>query len=168
LIDHIASIVGAITGCISILGLVYFLGFWRGRVDTTLNEFGDCLTHYPPAEMWTMVKTLWDIYVVSALHHRPDLADHGSGYRLNREGEDLIPDYMKPLLQRIPRNTCHHELIATGYLVVKHIGLELIDKMAAEKKLSMQESIAILSTWLDCHSLEKLPSNIPDSLSKTP
>ncbi|GAI65553.1 unnamed protein product [marine sediment metagenome] len=41
------------------------------------------------------------------------------------------------------------EDIATGYLVVKHIGLELISKMAEEKNLSVQESIAILSTYLD-------------------
>lgn len=151
MMEQIASMVGAISGCASLLGIVYFLGFWRGRVDTTLNEFRGSMTNYPPAEMWTMVKTLWDIYVVSALHHRPDLAEHGSAYRLKKEGEDLIPDYMKPLLQRIPRNPYNSEMVATGYLVVKHIGLELIANMAAEKELSVQESIAILSTWLDCH-----------------
>jgi len=148
-IDHITSIVGAITGCISILGLVYFLGFWRGRVDTTLTEFRACMTNYPPAEMWTMVKTLWDIYVVEALHHRPDLAEHGSGFRLKEEGENMVPDYIKPLLDRIPRNPFNNELVATGYLVVKHIGMDLISKMAAEQELSVQESIAILSCYLD-------------------
>ncbi|MBA7685185.1 hypothetical protein ES703_93603 [subsurface metagenome] len=147
--ENIASIVGAVSGCISLLGIVYLLGVWRGKVDSTLNDFKQCLKDYPPAEMWTMTKTLWDIYVVSALHHRPDLAEHGSAFRLKKEGEDCIPDLMKALLDRIPRNPHNSEAIATGYLVVKHIGLDLISEMAEEKQLTVQEAIAILSTHLD-------------------
>jgi len=154
----IAGIIGAISGCASLLGIVYFLGFWRGKVDTRLNDFAKCIKDYPPAEMWTMVKTLWEIYVVDALHHRPDLAEHGSGYKLKREGEDLIPDYMIPLLKQIPRNPFNHEYIATGYMVVKHIGMELIQRMSEEKELSVQESVAILSTYLDSNSNNAHPT----------
>jgi len=142
------GIVGAISGCASLLGIVFCLGLWRGKVDDLIGY----AKNYPPAEMWTMVKTLWEIYVVDALHHRPDLAHHGSGYTLKPEGEDCIPDYMLPLLQRIPRNPLNHENIASGYIVVKHIGLELIQKMSEEKELSVQEAVAILSTYLDAHS----------------
>ena len=99
-----------------------------------------------------MVKTLWDIYVVSALHHRPDLAEHGSGYKLKADGEDLIPDHMKALLKRIPRVADNHNDVATGYLVVKNIGMDLINEMAEQKELSVQETIAIMSCWLDVHS----------------
>ena len=150
----IAGVIGAISGSLSLLGIVYLFGIWRGKVDSALQEFKDCIHHYPPAEMWTMCKTLWEIYVVEALHHRPDLAEHGSGFRLKKEGEDLIPDYIKPLLQRIPHNPSASENIATGYLVVKHIGLDLIGKMAEEKQLSVQEAIAILSTYLECKALK--------------
>lgn len=146
------NIIGPISGGLSLIGIIYLFGVWRGKVDSALNEFKDCIKNYPPAEMWTMVKTLWDIYVVEALHHRPDLAEHGSGFRLKKEGEDLIPDYIKPLLKRIPRNPHNSELVATGYLVVKHIGLDLIGKMAEEKELTVQESIAILSTYLECQA----------------
>jgi len=89
---EIASIVGAISGSISLLGIFYLFGVWRGKVDNTLNAFNKCMDQYPPAEMWTMTKTLWDIYVVEALHHRPDLAQRGSDFKLKKEGEDLIPD----------------------------------------------------------------------------
>jgi len=154
----IGGIIGTITGCISLVGLVYFLGVWRGKIDTSLHAVQDCIKDYPPAEMWTMVKTLWDIYVVSALHGRPDLADHGSGFKLKQEGEDLIPDSMKTLLSRIPHNTYNSEGIATGYLVVKHIGLDLINEMAEQKALSVQEAIAILSCWLDMHSNDNHPT----------
>ncbi|MBA7613101.1 hypothetical protein ES703_20344 [subsurface metagenome] len=100
-----------------------------------------------------MVKTMWEIYVVSALHHRPDLAQHGSAFKLKKEGEDLIPDDMKALLDRIPRphNPVNQEALASGYLVVKHIGLDLIGKMAEEKNITLQEAIAILSCYLDAH-----------------
>ena len=154
---EIASIVGAVSGCLSLIGIVYMLGIWRGRVDSALKETRDNMQNYPPAEMWTMVKTLWEVYVVSALHHRPDLAEHGSGFRLKREGEDLIPDHLKALLERIPRNPDNNELIATGYLVVKHIGIDLINEMAEQKTLSVQEAIAILSTYLEAHSNSQHP-----------
>ncbi|KKM78276.1 hypothetical protein LCGC14_1361560 [marine sediment metagenome] len=151
--NDIAGIIGAISGSISLLGLAYFLGVWRGKIDTALHGVQDSIKNYPPAEMWTMVKTLWDIYVVDALHHRPDLAEHGSGFKLKKEGEDLIPDHMKTLLSRIPHNPYNNsEAIATGYLVVKHIGLDPINDMAAQKELSVQETIAILSCWLEEHT----------------
>lgn len=146
--ETFVSILGAITGCISLAGIVYFIGVWRGKVDSQLNSLGKSFQDYPPAEMWTMTKTLWDIYVMEALRLRPDLASPGSAYKLNKEGCDLVPDYMKSLLDRIPHNPVLREEIATGYLVVKHLGLDLITQMANEKKLSVQESIAILSTYL--------------------
>jgi len=148
----IVGTIGAVTGCVSLIGLIYLFGVWRGKVDTSLHAVQDSIKNYPPAEMWTMVKTLWDIYVVSALHGRPDLAQHGSGYKLKQEGEDLIPDNIKTLLSLIPNNPYNSEAIATGYLVVKHIGMDLINDMAQQKALSVQEAIAILSCWFDVHS----------------
>ncbi|MBA7691879.1 hypothetical protein ES703_100434 [subsurface metagenome] len=151
--EQIAGIVGAISGCISLAAIVYFLGVWRGKIDSSVKELQEATKNYPPAEMWTMTKTLWEIYVVEALHHRPDLAERGSGFKLKKEGEDLIPDHMKALLDRIPQNpSFNNEELATGYLVVKYIGLDAIGKMAEEVQLSTQEAIAILSCYLDVHS----------------
>ncbi|MBA7652328.1 hypothetical protein ES703_60158 [subsurface metagenome] len=147
--ENVASIVGAISGSLSLLGLVYLFGVWRGKVDSALNEFKQCLKDYPPAEMWTMTKTLWEIYVIDALHHRPDLAEHGSSFKLKKAGEEIIPDDIKQLLRQIPLNPYNHEAIATGCLVVQHIGLDRISKMSEEKGLSIQEAIALLSTYLD-------------------
>ena len=147
----IAGIIGAVSGCISLVGIVYFLGVWRGKIDTSVNDLKETIKNYPPAEMWTMTKTLWDIYVVEALHRRPDLAERGSEFKLKKEGEDLIPDHLKALLDHIPQNPSFNEAIATGYLVVKYIGLDLIGEMAKEKHLNVQEAIAILSCYLDSH-----------------
>lgn len=148
--EALASIVGAISGCISLLGIVYFFAVWRGKVDTDLNSFKQSIKNYPPAEMWTMVKTLWDVYVMDALRHRPDLANHGSSYKLKKEAEDLIPDQLKKALDNIPLNpAANTNQIASGWLVVKHLGLEQIQDMAEEKGLNVQEAIAILSTYLE-------------------
>ncbi|GAH80049.1 unnamed protein product, partial [marine sediment metagenome] len=40
------------------------------------------------------------------------------------------------------------EDIASGYLVVEHLGLEEITTWASEKDLSVQEAIAIASAYL--------------------
>ena len=149
--DNIVSIVGAVSGCLSLFGLVYLFGIWRGKVDSALNELKNCIKNYPPAEMWTMTKTLWDIYVVDALRNRPDLAEHQSAYKLRKEGEDLIPEHLKAELCQISKNPSigeQGEAIASGWLVVKCLGMEAISRMAEEKELSIQESIAILSTYL--------------------
>ena len=146
---EIASIIGAVSGCISLVGLVYLFGYRLGKFDSALDECKRMCKDYPPAEMWTMTKTLWDVYVMDALRLRPDLAARGSGFKLKQPGKDLIPDYILPLLDDIPHNPGLSEDIATGYLVVKHIGLELISQMAEEKKVSIQEAIAILSCYIE-------------------
>lgn len=156
--EAIASLIGAIAGGLSLIGVIYMLGVWRGQVDSQLKNAAKCFQDYPPAEMWTMVKTLWDVYIMDALRHRPDLASHGSAYKLNKEGEDLIPEYMKPLLDSIPRNPALNEDIATGYLVVKYIGLTRITQMSEENHLSIQESIALLSTYLEMRANNSRPA----------
>lgn len=148
-LESITSMIGAISGCLSLLTVLYFVVYWKAGVDSDRKAWRDNNEQYPPAEMWTMVKTLWDVYVMDALRHRPDLAEHGSGFKLKEEGHDVIPDYMKPLLDNIPHNPSLNDDIATGYLVVKNIGLETIVKMSEEKGLSIQETIAILSTYLE-------------------
>lgn len=49
-----------------------------------------------------MTKTLWNIYVINALRDRPDLAEHGSAYRLKKETENLIPDNLKEAMAQVP------------------------------------------------------------------
>ena len=147
--EHIAAIIGSITGVLSLLGIVYMLGHWKGQVDTKLRELTDTMNQYPPAETALMVKTLWDIYVVDALRARHELSESHSVFRLKKEGHDMIPDALKQELDHITLNPTPKEAIASGYLVVKHLGLEKISKMAEERQLSVQETIAILSLYLD-------------------
>ena len=150
----LAAIIGAVSGVASILGLAYLLGVWKGGVDSKLKDITRLLSQYPPSETALMTKTLWDIYVVDALRNRPDLAEHQSAYKLKKEGEDLIPDHLKAELCQIYKNpsigeNCNKsEDIASGWLVVKYLGLAAIARMAEEKELSVQESIAILSCYL--------------------
>lgn len=149
----ITAIIGAVSGVISMLTLVYLLGVWKGGVDSKLKDIARLLSQYPPSETALMAKTLWEIYVVDALRNRPDLAEHQSAYKLKKEGEDLIPDHLKAELCQISKslliveNCNNNEAIASGWLVVKHLGMEAISRMAEEKDLSVQESIAILSTY---------------------
>lgn len=146
--EGITSIIGAITGIVSLLTILYLAVMWKSSVDKDRSYFRDSLKNYPPAEMWTMVKTLWDIYVLDALRNRPDLAEHHSPYKLKPEARDLIPDDLKSELNKNTNNSDQKEGIATGYLVVKILGIERVSQIAEQKGLSVQEFIAVLSTYL--------------------
>ncbi|MBA7601839.1 hypothetical protein ES703_08923 [subsurface metagenome] len=147
--ENIAAIIGAVSGIASLIAIVYLVGFWKGKVDTQLGSISQSMQKYPLEETALMTKTLWDIYVVDALRNRPDLAEHHSAYKLKKEGHDLIPDDIKKDLDRLDLNPLNNEAIACGWLVVKLLGTERISRMAEGNGLSLQESIAILSTYLE-------------------
>lgn len=148
---EVASIIGVISGCLSLVGIIYMLGYWKGQVDSKLRDMQQVMTAYPLVELSLMTKTLWDIYVVDALRSRPDLAERGSEYKLKKEAHDLIPAHLKEALDNIPLNPHNQNAIASGWLVVKHLGMAPITTMAEQQKLSVQEAIAILSCYLDTH-----------------
>lgn len=149
--QEIASIVGAISGILSFLGIIYVIGYWKGGVDTRLKAHEDQLCKYPPGEIALMCKTMWDIYVVDALRQHPELAQHSSSFKLTQQGADLIPDHVKLSLEKIKGNPLDREAVASGWLVVKSLGISAIEQMAKEKSLSLQDAIAILSAYLDAH-----------------
>jgi len=148
MLEQIASLIGAITGTVSLGGIVYLIGYWKGSVDTRIKAHEDQFCKYPPGEISLMCKTMWDIYVVEALRQRPDLAQHASPFKLTQQGQDLIPDSHKQALDQVKCNPLDREAVASGWLVVKYLGLTSIEQMAKEKSLSIQEAIAILSTYL--------------------
>ncbi len=148
IMESIASLVGAISGVVSLFGIVYMLAYWKGRVDAQIRTFQEDRTRYPMAEVSLMTKTLWNIYVIDALRGRPDLAEHGSAYRLKKEAQDLIPDNLRAALDQVPPHNPDPDSVVTGYEVVKRLGLEPIHAMADAKQLTLQEAIAILSCYL--------------------
>lgn len=149
--QQVLQILGIVSGLLSLAGVIYLIGYWKGGIDAWKREMSRCIEQYPPAETALMVKTLWEIYVVDALRARPDLAEHASLFKLKKEAEFLIPDEIKQRLVQIPRNPENSDEVASGWLVVKKIGLYSIERLAVEKNLSVQETIAILSTYLDEH-----------------
>lgn len=124
---NFVSIIGAITGCISLVLIIYTMGVWKGSVDTKL-------------------KTLWDVYILDALHDRPDLAHHSSSYSLTPQGSELIPPVIKELLNQIGPKELGSE--PPGWLVVKTLGINSIEQMATTKSLTIRQSIGVLSTYL--------------------
>ena len=146
----IPGLVGTVAGLVSLVGIVYLVGVWKGRVETKLGNIQDELREHSPAETALMARTLWDIYVVEALRSRPDLVEHGSSYRLKKEGEALISDELKEALNRF--GTC--KAGCSGWEIVRALGMDTISRMAEEKGLTIQQSIAILVTYAGSDELE--------------
>lgn len=159
MLEMVAAIIGSITGILSLAGIVYLVGYWKGGIDTWKKAHDAWQkTHeeehrkYPPGEIALMVKTMWDIYVVGPLHDRPDLATHLSPFKLTETGTSLIPDDIKAQLCEVKKNPMDPEAVASGWLVVRNLGLDRIETLAKEKQLSVPETIAILSTYLENHT----------------
>jgi hypothetical protein len=145
----IASIVGAVTGTLSLAGVVYMAGYWKGQVDTDRKAWQEAISLYPPAETHKMVQTLWDIYVMDALRNRPDLANHGSGYSIKESGESLIPSVIKKALQEFPVCTDHKMPTEShGWLVVKCLGVSTIIELSQTLGLTVQETTGLLSLYM--------------------
>ena len=146
----ILNLIGAITGVISLLGIIYIAGYWKGGVDAFMRQSKECQDKYPLAELSLMVKTLWDVYGLEAMSKRPDLAEHSSPWRLTAKGKDLIPDNLKKLLDAIPGIQVDHLGEAAGWLVVKTLGLDRVSDFAKDTGLTVHESIGVLGIHLEC------------------
>ena len=161
--NEILNLIGAITGVISLLGIIYIAGYWKGVVDAFMRQTKECQDKYPAAELSLMVKSLWDVYGLEAMSKRPDLAEHSSPWRLTPKGKDLIPDNLKKLLDGIVGIQLDHSGAAANWLVVKTLGLDRISDFARDTGLSLHESIGVLGIHLEC-----LRQNCLEMLSSTP
>ncbi len=147
---EILNLIGVITGIISLLGIIYIAGYWKGGVDAFMRQTRECQDKYPVAELSLMVKTLWDVYGLEAMSKRPDLAEHSSPWHLTRKGQELIPDKFKKLLADIPGIQTDHSGVSSAWLAVKTLGLEQVDIFAKETGLTLHESIAVLGIHVEC------------------
>lgn len=142
------SILGAVSGVISLAGVIWLVAYWKGGMDTWRRNVSHDIEQYPLGELWRMTNTMWDIYVVGQLSNRPDLADRHSPFRLKPKALELIPDNIKSILNDIPLNQSYREDVSNGWLVVKNIGQNSLEELAKDSGISVQEEIAVLSVYL--------------------
>jgi len=143
--DTVFSVIGAITGLVSLIGLVYQLGYRNANVDGKIEKMEKTLEKWNLGEIGTQVKTLWDIYVLDALRNRPDLASHSSSLTINPKGEDMLPDDVKKALREF--QPCDQDMDSASWLVVKCLGVERIENLSKNIDLSYQETVALLAVY---------------------
>jgi hypothetical protein len=147
-LGYAASIVGAITGTISLFIVIWGLAVWKGAIETKVKALDDCQEKYPPAELSVMVKTLWDVYIIGGLQNRPDLASHSSPYRLHDTTRDMIPANVKEILDTKVTSSVDGKVPCLGYQIVKAIGESPLIELSKSIGLSLQETISILVTYV--------------------
>ena len=155
MLTNIAAIFGIIGGIIAVFTIVYMVGFWRRGIEDDIEqtkdgiaEIKDELKQHNLASFCLMVQTLWDVYVLDALHKRPDIAVSHSRPKLTQKGLDFIPEDIKERLDKLEISVKDWANISSGYLVVQVVGLDRITKLAGENALNIQEMIAVLSSYL--------------------
>ena len=121
--DVVASWFGAITGVFSLIMIFLYLGVWKGQTDTKVN-------------------TLWDIYVMDALHDMPELLHH-SLPSLTEEGMREIPADLK---QCLDKHLCKGKNY--GWEVVQCLGLDKVTGFAQSKGWTNQQAIGLLTLYI--------------------
>lgn len=156
--DDFIQILSIVSGTVSLAGVIYLLGHWKGQIDAKTK----ILDQYSISDLALMIKTLWDVYVMDVLHQRPDLIQHNSPYHVTAKGEELIPpeirrkltcainsegeELLPPEIRR--KVTCAiNEGCPRAWHVIKQVGLPTIEKIAEEKGLTVQQTIAILAIY---------------------
>ena len=155
MLEQITAILGAITGVIAILSLLYNRIYHDATQDKDLAQIKEALKTYKLPEMSLMVTTMWQAYTTDLPHRRPDLAENHSPCSLRPAGLAMIPPDMQAELDKIEITPEDKENVVTGYLVTKIIGLKRINELAQKKGVLVQEMIGILSTYLDCKLSQK-------------
>lgn len=155
--EEVGTLVAIFMAFLTVIGWIVIGVTWKSGLDawrTTMTEWKQSLEKerekYPPAATALQLNTLWKLYVVGPLENRPDLATHRSPYRLTPQAEDLIPADLKGQLDELCAVHQEREAIATGWLVYQNVGEDRIQKFASQSKLSVQEALAVLSTYLEC------------------
>jgi hypothetical protein len=160
--SEIASVFGM---AISVGTFVYMAGFWKrgvedniGQIQKDVTEIRGDLKARNLASFCMMVQTLWDVYVLDPLHKRTDIAQFQSPPKLTQKGLDYIPADIKEQLDQLAisvknslkgKSTAQYLGLAdSANLMIQVVGLDKITKVSQEKELSIQEMIAVLSTYL--------------------
>jgi len=125
----VASIVGSITGGVSILGLIYVLGWKFGSLETKITGIEDRLKTFDPiklGELSNKVETLYQVYVLDALSQK------GKGKKSNPHGgnpgpeeekvETELPDELLQIIRRATHQNLDKSLEYTVTKVVEEIG----------------------------------------------
>jgi len=136
------SIVTLVMAGLSLVGMIYQFAFKNGTTDSILKGMKKDMDKYPLAELANQVKTMWDVYVLDALHAHIDLATHKSPLSLTEKGLEMIPASTKEMLKYDKGDTDKH---SATWLVIKCLGMQAIDKLSVEMNLPVSIELALLT-----------------------
>ena len=160
------SVISLILGVLTLLGLLYQFAYRNAITDKTLRDFKDLLDKYSLAEISNQVNTMWEVYVLDALHSRPDLAKHNSPLQITDEGEAMIPQYIKDVLLSYHPDPYKNQ--SATWIVVSCLGTLKISELATELKLSTSITLSLLSVFYrKYHPETKLDTPTCDSNKPT-
>ena len=126
----IVAIVGTATGTVSLLGIIYILGYRIGRIELRIG-------------------LLWKVYVEDALNRGRQDGLLGSG--LTEKGEALLPEDLK----QDCREWCRKKKKANPDIaipdIVQHIGMERLSQTSNGQDISVKGVVALVYAY--CRTL---------------
>ena len=119
-----SAVVGALTGILSLVGIIYMLGYKFSRIETRLD-------------------LIWSIFVEDALRQqvRRGNLTHSSPYKLNRSltSESFLNE--SSIFKLSNKSHLNDQQLALE--IVSTVGFDVISQSSMENKMTTQEYIAV-------------------------
>jgi len=155
IVGVIGGIVAIIIGIGSILGWFVFLGSWKGKIDSLLNQENECFKVVPLAvqDLKTKMDLVWQVQSLEILE-RQKIAVHNEGPFTKRESPLAITERghrclktMEPLLVEL-RGIPNLRPSDVPKFVDAKIGMYRLNEMAFQQKCTTGELLALITVSL--------------------
>lgn len=128
---NIAGMIGTITGVISLLGIVYAIGFKMGSIETK-------------------VSTLWDFFIEDVAERSISESHQSSGNPVvNSPNPQVeIPQNFLSVVQRITRDNINKDVYSTVSLIMQQLAVHQRDQMNSfikDNNLTIAEFISLIA-----------------------
>ena len=155
IIGIIGGVVAIIIGIGTILGWFVFLGSWKSKIDSLLNQENECFKVVPLAvqDLKTKMDLVWQVQTLEVLerqklvlHHEGPFTERHSPLKITDRGQKCL-DELRPLIADIEGRK---DLLPSDVLRIAHekIGMKKLDELAHSQNCSVNEILALLTVHL--------------------
>jgi len=139
------NVFSLIASIVAVLVVVFGIAYWKGNIDQKIKQ----VSPLPELVMQLKMKmdVLWSLFVEQTLSRNPNLANHGSSYKLTDHGEKCLED-VKHIIEEVKREYPNLDASDVLTIIAQKIGMAELAELASKNGCSPSEYMAMLTVKL--------------------